>query len=74
MDQKLRLRVETALQANVLRVDPGVHVALAHPDVHVLAPGDPAHVRAEEHVGEKENLRSAGIAFTTSTAFPDVQQ
>ncbi len=52
--------MQAALETNVLRIDAGVHVTLAHPDVHVLAPGQAADVRAEEHVGEEENLLLGG--------------
>ena len=51
-----------------------MHVALAHPDPHVRAPGDALDVRAEELVGRNSTSRSAGIDSTTSTALDDVQQ
>ena len=42
----------------VLGVDAGVHVALAHPDAHVGAAGDPLDVRAEDGAqGEVEQMR-----------------
>ena len=41
-------------------IDAGVHVTLAHPHVDVLAPGHPPHVRAEEHVGQEEDLLVGG--------------
>ena len=66
--------MQGALQSDVLRIDAGVHVALAHPDPDVVAARHPLHVRAEEHVGQKRISVSAGIEFTTSTALPDVQQ
>ncbi len=56
MDQKFRAGMSCALRVDVLRIDARMHVTLAHPDVHVLPPGHSAHVRAEEHVGKKENL------------------
>ena len=37
-----------------------MHVTLAHPHVHVLPAGDTPYVRAEEHVGEKQNLLVEG--------------
>src|ERR1700751_1252780 len=44
------------LTAQLLRADPGVHMAFAHPDVDVAAPGLAADMRAEELVGEEEHL------------------
>ena len=40
--------------------DAGVHVALAHPDAHVGAAGDPLDVRAEELVGQEQHLAVGG--------------
>ena len=56
VDEELRTRVERPLQAHVLGVDPGVHMTLAHPDLHVGAAGDAADVRAQERVGQEEDL------------------
>ena len=56
MDEQLRLRVGGRLAAQFGRADPGVHVALAHPDVHVRAAGHPLHVGAEELVGQEQDL------------------
>ncbi len=42
--------------AQGVAVDTGVHVALAHPDVDVLAAGDPLDVGAQELVREEEDL------------------
>ena len=53
VNEELGTRMRRALQPDVLGIDPGVHVTLAHPHVHVLAAADAPHVRAEEHVGEK---------------------
>ena len=44
-------------RADVLRVDAGVHVALAHPHVDVLAPRHSPNVRAKEHIWKEENVR-----------------
>ena len=49
-----------ALPGEVRGVDAGVHVALAHPDVDVLPARHAPHVRAEEHVGEEEDLLVGG--------------
>ena len=60
MNQKLGAGMLRALQPNVLRIDARVHVTLAHPDVHVLATGDPTHVRAEKHVRQKQHFLVGG--------------
>ena len=61
--------------AQVGAVDAGVDVALAQPDVHVLAAGRRA-ARARRGTGRGRTgpRVSAGIERTTSTAFDDVQQ
>ena len=56
MNQEFGARMRRALQPDVLRIDPGMNVTLAHPDVHVLAAGYPSHVSTQEHVGKKQNL------------------
>jgi hypothetical protein len=58
----------------VLGVDAGVHVALAHPHVDVLAPGDAPTWAPRNMSGRNSTSRSGSIAFTTSTALPLVQQ
>src|SRR4051812_42866086 len=55
VDQEFRLRVKASLKPDVLRIDAGVHMTLAHPHVDVLATRHPTYVRAQEHVGKKEN-------------------
>jgi len=52
--------MQPSLQSNVLGIDARVHVALAHPNEDVLALRHAPHVRAEEHVREKENLLLGG--------------
>ena len=47
-------------RAEVVAADRSVHVALAHPDVHVRATGLALHVRTEELVGEEEDLTIGG--------------
>jgi hypothetical protein len=54
--------------------DPGVHVALPRPDVHVRPAGDPPDVRAEELVGQEQHLAVGRDDSTTSTALEEVQQ
>ncbi len=58
--EKFRVRVQRALLADVFRRYAGVHMTLAHPHEHVLPASHPAHVRAEEHVGQEENLAIGG--------------
>ena len=41
-------------------VDAGMDVALAHPDVHVVAAGDALHVSAEELVGAEQHVLVGG--------------
>ena len=56
MNEKLGIGMKLTLQPNVLRVDTGVHVALAHPHKNVLTLRHPSNVRAKEHVGKEKNL------------------
>ena len=56
MDEEFRVRMKPALEADVFRIDPCVHVTLTHPHVNVVASRHASHVRAEEHVRQKENL------------------
>src|SRR5207244_12102124 len=56
VDEQRGVGLSGRLTAQLLRADPGVHMAFAHPDVDVVAPGLAADVRAEELVGEEEHL------------------
>ena len=48
------------LRGQLGAVDPGMHVALAGPDVQVRPAGDPLHVRAEELIGQEQHLPVRG--------------
>ena len=62
------------LAAQVGRADAGVHVALAQPDVHVVAAGDPLDVGAEELVGQEQDLPVApGATPRSRAALAEVQ-
>ena len=75
VDEQLGVGLGLTRSLQVGAVDAGVHVALAHPDVHVLAASDALHVRAEELVGAEQDRPVLGDRLaTTSTAFDDVQQ
>ena len=52
--------MRACLVGQLVTVDSGVHVALAGPDVQVLAAGDAPHVRAEELVGAEQHLAVLG--------------
>ena len=56
MDEQLGLGLGGRLAAQLGRADPGVHVALAEPDVHVGPAGDPLDVGAQELVGQEQHL------------------
>src|SRR5207245_9720354 len=56
VDEQRGVGLSGRLTAQLLRADPGVHMAFAHPDVDVVAPGLAADMRAEELVGEEEHL------------------
>src|SRR5580692_739125 len=56
MDEQRSVGLGGRLTAQLLRADPGVHMAFAHPHVDVVAPGLAADMRAEELVGEEEHL------------------
>ena len=60
MNEELGFGVEAPLEADVLRIDAGVYLTLAHPDVNVLAPRQAPDVRAEEHVRQEQNLFVGG--------------
>ena len=55
MNEELGVGLRRELRLQVTRLDPGVHMAFAHPDVH-LAAGLPLDVRPEELVGQEEDL------------------
>jgi hypothetical protein len=56
VDEQLGIGFGLDAFAQVGPVDAGVHVAFAHPDVHVLPAGDPLHVCPEELIGAEQDL------------------
>ena len=55
MDQHLGIGLPLDFGSEVLWADPGVHVALAHPDVQ-LASCLPFDMSSQEHVREEQDL------------------
>ena len=60
MHVQFGVRVRERLFGELVAVDPGVNVALACPDVKVLAAGDAPHVRAEELVRAEQHIPVLG--------------
>ena len=56
MDEQLGLGLAAHEVRKIGTVDAGVHVALAHPDVHVLATREALDVCAEDLVRAEEHL------------------
>ena len=56
MDEEVGVGVRVGLGSQLVTVDPGVHVALARPDVDVVAAGLPFDVRAEELVRKEQHI------------------
>ena len=62
VDHHLGVRMRSHLVSDILRRDACVHMALAHPDVDVLAARLAFHMRAEELVREEQDLGVFGDA------------
>jgi hypothetical protein len=60
VDHELGARVGVAHRGDVRGADPGVHVALAVPDVHA-APGDALDVGPQPHVRAEQDLHVLAV-------------
>ena len=69
VDEELRVRGVGLPARDVLRTDPGVDVALAHPDPELPA-RDLLEPEPEEHVGEEEDLGVLGDRLDDALRVP----